>query len=151
MKTHLPDLPYRLSVNIMHGAPISVVGWQDICQDPGRLFKLIHNAFRRRNKFPYRTDMPLKRKNKNVKSAKQTDSWNPGIVSVSPDAFGPVVPNVIGGQLYPGEQNSHRRNSGNGSGKKSIKGSGKGRNDIHHSLPRSFWASVTNLIMLRSR
>jgi hypothetical protein len=52
MKNHLPDLPYRLSVNIMHGAPISVVGWQDICQDSGRLFKLIHNAFRRRNKFP---------------------------------------------------------------------------------------------------
>jgi hypothetical protein len=62
--------------------------------------------------------MQLKKKNKNVKSKKQADSRNSGIVSVSPDAFGPVVPNVIGGPQYLGEQNSHRRNSGNGSGKK---------------------------------
>lgn len=63
LEDHFPNLPDRLFFNIMDGAPISVVDWKDVYQDPGRLFELIHNAFARRNDFPYRMDIPLRKKN----------------------------------------------------------------------------------------
>lgn len=63
LEDHFPDLPDRLFFNIMEGAPISVVDWEDIYQDPDRLFDLIHNAFVRRNDFPYLTHIPLRKKN----------------------------------------------------------------------------------------
>ena len=58
-----PYMPSRIIDNFQHGAPITVVDWATIKNDPQILKRLIDIAFNRRFDFTYDHSAPLRRQN----------------------------------------------------------------------------------------
>ena len=60
---HYPYMPSRIIDNFVKDAPITVVDWDRIINNPQRLKQLIDNAFNRRFDFSYDHSAPLRKQN----------------------------------------------------------------------------------------
>lgn len=60
---YYPYMPSRIIDNFVKDAPITVVDWDRIINNPQRLKELIDNAFNRRFDFSYDHSAPLRKQN----------------------------------------------------------------------------------------
>ena len=63
---HYPYMPDRIIDNFVNSVPISVVEWNRIDNQPGRLRYLIDKAFEKRTKCNYKNDRPMMGRNKTI-------------------------------------------------------------------------------------